>query len=221
MRQLILVIFLAGLALAGTMLYPVFNQGEVVYARPVQQFEVTTAEVTGPVTLLPQATYLFTATGFDASEIVNIKMAGVRIANGRANGSGVFTANAKIPTGVVQGLVTVEAVDRLNQQIQSYDAILNPAISLSSASGEKGSPLEVDGFAFGASETVTFTFVTTADSGAADCIGAGSPVSTTLGAIRSRLNGNVSLLNISVPSVPPGTYHVVAIGSDSRVCAIN
>jgi hypothetical protein len=190
-----------------------------VQAQPAQQFEVTAAAITGPVTIKPIETHVFTASGFAAGETVEIQLNNVRMARGPANGSGVFTSSIQIPRSILFGNVTVKAKNDNNSANSSYTASLKPALVTSAASGTAGAPLNVSGYGFSNGEVYTVTFTNQVDTLQATCVATTATVTASLGGGTVTKVGSFSL-DSTVPSVPPGTYYVVAHGSGSVTCAV-
>jgi hypothetical protein len=197
-------------------------------AGPAYQFELTTAAITGPVTLVPEQTVLVTATGFAPNEraAIYFQPAGTAAPGNRrtavnetANVNGQLAITVTIPSGSPQGSVTMRAINAAGTVSSTYAATLNPLVKLSAARGAAGTRINVQGLSFATSEafTVTFTNVATGTVGQ-DCIGSGHTVSRTLQSGSSTNSIGGFSFEATIPSVAAGTYQVVAVGTTSAVC---
>jgi hypothetical protein len=200
-------------ALALIVAIGILPQGNVALA----QIEVTTPVITGPTTLVPLSSNVFTASGFASTTQVEILINGVRMARGLTNGSGLYTATIATPRSLAFGTTTVLGRDA-NLIQDSYVADVEPAILATITSGSPGTPFRVNGYAFSVQETYVMTF-TEAITTAGNCVEPSATVSETLGTGTTTLVGSFQD-DTEVPDVPDDTYYVVAYGATSQTCAV-
>ena len=216
LQKLIVTITIAVLLAAGA--YATLPAGDVS-AKPEADFTVTAPEITGTTTLYPSQNYVLTATGYGAGELVELLINGTRLSRGAANGSGQYTATVKIPNTIPYTTnVTMKSRGATGVEA-TYTAAIKPGLVLSVVRGAAGNSFPVQGFSFGRGETYTVTFVSAYDLEDSDCIDDEAVVSTTLKTGTTTQIGSFSFV-ATVPSVPAGTYYVVAVGSSSAVCTV-
>jgi len=209
----VLPIVIATLALAGALALLPAPQAQA-------QIQVTETGVTGTLILLPQQYTVLTATDFSANVKVRFLINNVKVGEGTTDGTGQYTETIKVPKELTFGPKEVKALAVNSLDVVTYSASITTMIQFApTTGGPAGSAISVSGFGFSVFEVVTMTFVDAYDHGEADCIDVGATVSEQLGVLTSNKFGMFKLSSI-MPSVPAGTYYVVAVGENSATCAV-
>jgi hypothetical protein len=185
------------------------------------QFEVTEAAISiRDASVAAGASTVMTATGFTEGELVSLSIAGVQVAQGRAITNGVYVATVVAPKLVpYNAAAVINARNGDGSKSVNSTVKLAPGLNVTPSSAAINQNIDVQGFAFSATEVYTVSFVDVYDLAATDCISTGATVSKTLGTgITSRVGS--FLLNTTVPSVTAGSYYVVGIGGTSGTCAL-
>ena len=184
------------------------------------EFTVTTPAVSvDDDPMVAGATNTISATGFAATESVLLSVDGVEVAQGTTNGSGIFSSTFTVPKLVDYNATAVlRAQNTDGSTVATGSAAINPGLSVTPPTGASGAAIQVQGYAFAATQGYTITFTDVPDLDATDCISTGAAVEEVLGTGTTSRVGSL-LLDTTVPVITAGTYYIVGVDASAGVCA--
>jgi hypothetical protein len=139
-------------------------------------------------------------TGFQPGETVNVSFNGNQVGTPTADSSGNFSQGFTVPSNLAPGNYGLVATGQRSGKTANASFTVSTAaagITLSATQGAAGSAFSLTASGFRPGETVNITFN-----------------GTNIGSETADVNGGIST-NLTVPSIAPGQYNVVATGQTS------
>ncbi len=184
--------------------------GAAFFTLPVQAgFTVATPSVSGPLVVKPLQRYVFTATGFASTDVVEIYLGSGLVGKGKTT-AGTLVVTGTIPGNLPYGGWLITARNLTGKSI-TYSTTITPVLITTASQGFKGGSLRLEGNGWASSEIVTLNFRT-----AAGCLTGTNYLTTT---VRATAQG-VIVTNTVVPQVVDGVYYVMGLGATSNICTI-